>query len=103
MVGPLAQDDAFDGLHKLIKHGDTIALRKQLAAGTDPNLRNRFGWTPLMLAAMHGRGELVELLITSGADARLTNQFGDTAESLAENKGHHRLVQRLRNAAREAT
>ena len=104
MVKPrTADDDLFDRLHRLIRHGDLIGLRKQLAAGVDPKLRNRFGWTLLMLAAMHGRGDVVDLLIEHGSDPRATNDFGDTAESLAANKGHQRLVDRLRSVTHGAT
>ena len=101
MVEPLAQEIVFDRLHKLIKKGDLIATRGELAAGVDPSLRNRFGWTLLMLAALHGRGDIVELLVQSGADARSSNQFGDTAETLAISKGHHSVAQTLRNTTHE--
>lgn len=42
------------------------------------------GTTPLMMAAMYGTGEAVDLLVTEGADAQLKNQQGMTALQFAE-------------------
>lgn len=77
----------FDHLQRLIKKGDRVKVREWLAAGGDANLRNKLGWSLLMLAALHGRTDIVDDLLASGADADLTNDFGDTAAGLARLKG----------------
>ena len=83
-------DTRFMTVHRLIKHGDLLGLRHALEAGLDPNLTNRYGWTLLMLTALHGRTDMAESLIAKGADATRVNKFGDSAASLAEAKRHQR-------------
>src|SRR4051794_5648099 len=94
-----APDAKFDELHRRIKSGDLIELRSQLDAGLDPNLKNRFGWTLLMVTALKGRMDLLELLISRGADPRAKNQFGDSAESLARHQKHERAADFLEKHA----
>src|SRR5258708_6276345 len=91
-------DTVFNKTHRLIKKGDLVGLRAALEGGLDPNLKNRFGWTLLMLAAMQGRPDLAELLISFGADPKFKNQFGDSAMTLAYLKGHQRLSAKLKRA-----
>lgn len=75
---------------RIIKRGDLLVLSEQLQTGLDPNLRNRYGWTLLMLSALHGRTDMAEVLIAAGADAGTVNKFGDSAASLAEPEKHKR-------------
>lgn len=77
------EDVQFEAVHRLIKQGDLTALRKEMNSGLDPNLQNRYGWTIIMLAAMHGKSDMVELLLGCGADPAPENKFGDTAAGLA--------------------
>ena len=83
-------DKRFDAAHRIIKRGDLPASRRELQTGLDPNLTNRYGWTLLMLTALHGRTDMAEVLIAAGADASTVNKFGDSAASLAELKKHKR-------------
>jgi ankyrin repeat protein len=76
----------FDCIHKLIKENDKSALVYKLDKGLDPNLCNKFGWTLLMIAVLHDRYEMANLLLTRGADPKRVNHFGDTANSLAKVK-----------------
>ena len=79
----------FNDCHRLIKKGDTVALRRALDSGEiHPNLRNRFLWSLLMLATLEGDTSITELLLERGAAVNATNQFGETALSLAAHKGH---------------
>jgi ankyrin repeat protein len=81
-------DDIFEHIHHLIKKGELLEIRSWLDKGGIPNLQNKYGWSLLMLAAMHGRTDIVELLIQFGANPNLENKFGHTAKSLALLKGH---------------
>jgi ankyrin repeat protein len=51
--------------------------------GGDVNAKDKFGQTALMLAAMHGRGDVVQLLIGAGAKLDVTAKFGLSALMLA--------------------
>jgi ankyrin repeat protein len=94
----MPREDSFHSMHRLIKRGDLIGMRHALDAGLNPNLTNRFGWTLLMLAALHGRSDFAQLLISSGADPSTKNKFGDSASSLASHKGFRHLVSALDDA-----
>ena len=88
----MAREDQFHSAHRMIKRGDVIAMRHALEGGLDPNLTNCFGWTLLMLAALHGRSDFVQILMCAGADPARKNKFGDSACSLAAHKGFAHLA-----------
>ncbi len=88
-------DDVFNHLHQLIKKGKLLEVRAWLERGGAPDLRNKYGWSLLMLAAMHGRTDIVELLIEVGADPTVENKFGDTAKGLAQLKGFQRTAEAI--------
>ncbi len=48
-----------------------------------------------MLAALHGRTDIVEVLLAAGANANLKNDFGDTAAGLARLKGFGRTAEAI--------
>ena len=95
----VARTDQFHTAHRLIKRGDLLAMRHALETGLDANLSNRFGWTLLMLAALHGRSDFAELLLASGADPTRRNKFGDSASGLAAHKGFQHLSSALEHAS----
>jgi ankyrin repeat protein len=94
----MPEANAFDEVHRLIKMGDIIALRKFVASGVDVNSRNRFGWTPLMLAAGEGQTPIVRYLLSAGADIRAINQYGASPLAYAALEGECRTVQALLDA-----
>ncbi|WP_185970028.1 ankyrin repeat domain-containing protein [Tepidimonas alkaliphilus] len=56
--------------------------------------------TPLMMAALYGRSEVVELLLAEGADPTLRNQQGLDALDFARHSGREHVVQRIAAALR---
>src|SRR5262249_2366905 len=65
-------------LAKAIRDGDLKAVRAQLDAGVDVNVRDGDGNTPLLLAAVYAGPECVELLLKKGADVNAANKAGAT-------------------------
>ena len=62
-----------------VRRGDMTLLRNILRRGTPPDVRAGDGTTPLMVAALHGSTEMVELFLKHGADPRAANEIGVTA------------------------
>lgn len=58
------------------------------------NGKNRYGWTPLMLASYTGSEDIVKLLLNSGARVDCQNKKSETAFSIAANWGHAKVVGR---------
>jgi ankyrin repeat protein len=90
--------DTFEEFQRLIKKGDLIGVRKLVSSGADINLGNRFGWTPLMLAANEGHTPIVEFLLTAGAAVHQVNDFGASALAYAALRGECRAIQALLDA-----
>ena len=88
-------EDDFLQLHRAIKTGQIQLVQTTVCSAVEANATNRFGWTPLMLAALEGNVKIGQLLVERGADINLTNNFGENALSCAALTGHHRFVQFL--------
>ena len=59
-------------LHSAVQDGDFTRTKKALDRGVDLRARTLFGWTPLHLAAWHGRAEMVEPMLGAHEDANAT-------------------------------
>lgn len=69
------------------------------AQGTDLNVRDARGFTPLILAAYNGHAETVDALLAAGADACLPDTAqGNTAQMGVAFKGYDALAKRLLTA-----
>lgn len=64
------------------RRGDANALGKLLDRGTDPDLKNKTGWTPVMAAAAGDHGHVLDVLRRAGADVGAVDNGG-------RNAGHH--------------
>ena len=45
----------------------------------DPNIPDKKGFTPLMIAAQRGNLEIIALLLNAGADEKLMNKVTDSS------------------------
>jgi uncharacterized protein len=57
-------------LHRAVLSGDAVAVRRLIRAGADVNAANRYGVTPLMLAAERGHAHLIAALLSAGASLK---------------------------------
>jgi ankyrin repeat protein len=69
---------ANDSIHIAASVGNIEAVKQHLAIGSDVNVKNKFGLTPMHKAARFGQKEVVELLIAKGADVNAKNDDGVT-------------------------
>jgi len=61
-----------------------------LTKGAHIEAREKEGWTPLHMAAHHGRAEVIEFLLAKGADID-----GSKAQELAVKTGNKTIVELL--------
>lgn len=66
-------------LFHAIRAGDRAAIGLLVKNGSDVNVRDEFGNTPLMAAAMNADAGVLELLLEAGADLNATNKAGASA------------------------
>jgi ankyrin repeat protein len=57
-------------LHQAVLTGDRPAAQRLIRSGADVNAANRYGVTPLLVAAQRGNAELIDLLLKAGASAK---------------------------------
>ena len=92
-------------MHAAIANADRPELAGTVAwlidRGVDLDAREE-GLTPLMRAALRGRGDLVEQLLLAGANPSLSTEDGRTAADLARRAGRPALQETLLLAAQES-
>ena len=75
--------DGKGALHLLVSHSGSLYFQYLLEHGADPNIRDGKGNTPMVLATMAGREDLVRLLVAHKANVNLGNAAGQTPLILA--------------------
>jgi ankyrin repeat protein len=81
--------------------GDGPAVQELLEAGADPNRQDRFGRSPLHLAAEGGRPEIVTLVVAAGADPRVLDKDGGSARDHASTEAVAKMLDRLGAPSRD--
>ena len=83
-------------IHQAVFDGNIEAIKQAIADGVDVNSKGIGGFTPLLIAAMEGHNEVVELLISKGADVD-ARWHGDGATPLrfAAARGYKEIVELL--------
>jgi ankyrin repeat protein len=86
-----------------IRRGDVEDVRAMLQVGRDPNAKDRYGQTAVMLAALLGHTEVVRLLVEAGADLDVTAKYGLSALMLAVVNHQRDIVDILAGAGADRT
>ncbi len=73
----------------------TDPLAKLIVATADPDVAQKSGYTPLMIAAGNGFAAAVDALLAAGADRAHRTSDGKTAADFARERGHAELAARL--------
>jgi hypothetical protein len=84
-----------DELHHAIKRGDLLALRTYLERGGSIVATDRYGWTPLLMAAKQGHTPMVRTLLEAGADPNGGFESGFTPVVAAAISGSRESVEAL--------
>lgn len=82
-------------LIEVASQGDIEKGEALLREGSVPDIVDESGWTPLMMATLHGHSSMVELLLKKGADVNLHNTTGGTALMMAALQGQAEILQLL--------
>ena len=70
-------------IHEAAKNGDLADVINHLARGTDVNVKDNYGETPLHWAISYGHKDVAELLIAKGANVNTKGQGGETPLHMA--------------------
>jgi cytohesin len=84
-------NDLFEAI--LEKH--TECIQKLLVVGTDPNVVDNHGWTPLHYVAYRGYDAQIQMLVDAGANPDVFNTNGDTPLHCAVSENHDACVEQL--------
>jgi uncharacterized protein len=60
-------------LHQAVLSGDRAAVQRLIRSKADVNAANRYGVTPLSLAAQRGHADLIDALLKAGASVKLAD------------------------------
>jgi ankyrin repeat protein len=81
-----------DSLHRAIKRGDVVGVRDYLRAGGSVSAKDRYGWTPILMAAKQGHTPIVRLLVEAGASVNESSSIDYTPLAAAAIAGSSETV-----------
>ncbi|KAF2454654.1 hypothetical protein BDY21DRAFT_308564 [Lineolata rhizophorae] len=87
---PLDVSPDFEVLCEACRRGDLKLIQEKISAGVNINARDRFDYTPLILASLCGQFEVAQLLLESGAQCERDTFQGERCL-------YNALTDRLRN------
>ncbi|MEO1035627.1 MAG: ankyrin repeat domain-containing protein [Pseudomonadota bacterium] len=91
-------------LFHIARNGRPIAMaRVLLDYNADANLADHFGMTPLLIAAMRGNEDVVDLLLAHGVDLEHRNSLGENALDLALQRDRQGIAAKLSQHGLTAT
>ncbi|XP_046552200.1 ankyrin repeat and SAM domain-containing protein 6-like [Haliotis rubra] len=94
----LVQTDQYgDSLLHLACRGGNRKCVECLLPSYDNNVRGRYHWTPVMMAAVCGHGDVFQLLVDHKADLSLLSDTRECILTLAQRGQSYDIVEYLRN------
>jgi uncharacterized protein len=86
-------------LHYAAVENDSVAVRRHLEDGADPNAEDAHRFRPLHLAAQQNSAEAALALLEAGAEVDAVNRYGNTALFIAvfNSRGDGRMIRLLRD------
>ena len=91
-------------LLRAVMNGRLQEVSQLVETGLDLNIRSRHGYTPLMIAAARGYGEIAEVLLANGAELTMVDPHGRNALQIArEAKSKHCIDSLLEATQAEIT
>jgi ankyrin repeat protein len=91
----VAQPDGTTALHWAVRHNDIATAELLIKAGADVRATNRYGVSPMTLAATNGSAAMVEKLLNGGADVNTVTPGGETVLMTAARTGKTDLAKLL--------
>ena len=82
-------------VHEAAKEGDLAKVKSLITEGSDVNVRDEIGFTPLHFAAYWGYKDVAGLLILKGANVNAADNKDTTPLHLAAVRGHKEIVEQL--------
>ena len=75
---PKTQEQLNNELVEAIKSGNTISVKSLLKEGANVNYQSYKGYTPLILSAIYGKTNILNILIDAGANPNINDQNGQS-------------------------
>lgn len=86
----------FSPLHFVAHRGNAEVIKKLIEKkDVDVNQQDKFGLSPVMIAAQEGHIEVFKVMVFAGAHIGLKNVKGDTAITLAEGSGNKEQCEKI--------
>jgi hypothetical protein len=82
-------------LHEAAQEGILETIRQLIETGTNINMQNVFGDTPLLRASKSNRPDAVRMLLEAGANPNIQNKDGITPLHTASEQGYIEIVKTL--------
>jgi len=85
-------------IHLVVRVGTLEEIKLLMKSGAKVNAPGDLGYTPLHYAALSGRMDMAELLLTFGADALIRDEYGDIPADVARSMGYTEVFDLLNRA-----
>jgi hypothetical protein len=82
-------------IHSAALMGDVQSIQQHIAYGSDLNAKDAYGSTPLVVATVFDKREVVRVLLEGGADINATNAEGSTPLHVASFLCREEIVEML--------